>query len=258
MVPVPSSIHIATRKEVTTWKELPNFGRTLRTINGLILDIDKYLEKGNDLVRNDTTVQGCINQVKDIIAKFDSMKPNNIMVVDGYGRVRGADYITKQPDTVTNYGYASDGKVIGDWHTEEKIDKLNHIDDNGELHGRWIDLQVFTYTFLGKGYNTWDAAYKVAKQKFDDGDLKFGEMEIGKTDKKYYYFYNVAIDEAEYNRSFEKLYIVDNSEEKPLFKLISKEPNPIYDANTEYWYPLEREDNVAKNKIDWSDENSHG
>ena len=189
------------------------------------------------------------------------MKPNNIMVVDGYGRVHGADYDTKQLDIIKNYGFNSNGEKIGEW-TSEDIDQINYKDEeNGESHGRWIDLQVFAYNFLGKGYKTWEAAYKAAMEKFKEKSLKFGEMEIGtEENKKYYYFYHVAIDEAEYNRNFEKLYIVDNSQEKPLFKLISKEkPKLPYDANTEYWYPLEREDNIAKNKIDWSNgENSQG
>ena len=65
------------------------------------------------------------------------MKPNNIMVVDGYGRVRGADYDTKQSDRITNYGYTSNGEEIRKWTTTEDIDKINYKDEeNGELHGR--------------------------------------------------------------------------------------------------------------------------
>lgn len=245
------SVHLGIRKEKYKWEKLKDFSRTYNTLNGLILRTNKLLEDGDIYTRDTSTIQGCINRIRDIIAKFEATKPGNLMIVDGYGRVRGTDYVTKQPDIIKNYGFNSNGEEIGKWITPEEIDELNYKDEeNDELHGRWIDLQVLTYNFLGKGYNTWEAAYNVAKSMYDSNKLKFGEMEVGTTEKKYYYFYTVGkITNDEYIRSYNKLYIKTNNSDEP-FVAINKIPTHKFDANLDYWYVLEREDNVAKNKID--------
>ena len=139
---------------MSKWEKLEDFSRTYNTLNGLILRTNKLLEDGDKYTRNTATVQGCINRIRDIIAKFEATIPGNLMVVDGYGRIRGSDYITQQKDRITNYGKKLHGVLGTDIPFDpEKVEYLNYVDENKERHGRWIDLQVFNYFFNGKGYN---------------------------------------------------------------------------------------------------------
>lgn len=69
------------------WKELIGFSRTLNTIHGLILRINQIINFNNAETRDTTTVQGCINQLNDIINLFDKLKPGNILIVNNAGKI---------------------------------------------------------------------------------------------------------------------------------------------------------------------------
>ena len=71
-------------------KELVGFARTLNTIHGLILQINNFLEYGNEDTRNTSTVQGVVNTLNDIIAKFELLDYGQFVVTDGYGRAHTA------------------------------------------------------------------------------------------------------------------------------------------------------------------------
>ena len=105
---IPNDLVLGTREEFYEWQELEGFARTLNTIHGLILQINKILESGDAKTRNNNTVQGCINILNDIIAKFEELTPGRIMVVDEYGKVHGATYTTAQEFSYTNLGYDAD------------------------------------------------------------------------------------------------------------------------------------------------------
>lgn len=126
---------MATRQEVATWVELKGFARNLNTIHGLILKINNLLEIDNTLTRDTTTVQGCVNKLQDIIARFDALIPTELMVVDSYGRLRSAPYITSQPDKVYNLGNKKE-----DMYRDETNDTYKNLNFNdtkyGEKHGR--------------------------------------------------------------------------------------------------------------------------
>ena len=49
------------------------------------------LEPGDKLTREDDSIAGVMNQVKDILLRFDTMKSNRLLVVDSYGRVQSAE-----------------------------------------------------------------------------------------------------------------------------------------------------------------------
>jgi hypothetical protein len=68
-------------------QELEGFARSFNTIHGLILEIRKLLDTGHAYTRDINTVQGAINKLKDIIAKFDDLQPGNLVLVDDYGRI---------------------------------------------------------------------------------------------------------------------------------------------------------------------------
>lgn len=87
---IPEGIELGVRHETYEWKELTGFARTLNTIHGLILQINKVLKLGDKLTRDRSSVQGCINVINDIIAKFYALNPTDIMIVDQYGRLTGA------------------------------------------------------------------------------------------------------------------------------------------------------------------------
>lgn len=162
-IPVPKSVHLGTMRTNYIWQELPNFGKTLNTINGLILKMNQMLEWDNKLTRDTSTAQGCINMLNDIIGKFGAMRPADLLITDSRGRVIGSDYSMIQNDRLTNYGkinnYAEDSeeRVHEFDSTYEKRLELNHIEDNDLLRdrkGRWISLEVKNYSLLNKYYTT--------------------------------------------------------------------------------------------------------
>ncbi|MBO7210891.1 MAG: hypothetical protein J6V44_07765 [Methanobrevibacter sp.] len=52
--------------------------------------MNTMLEFGDDTIRDNNTLQGCINTLKDIINKFTNLDSGDLMVVDSYGRLYGA------------------------------------------------------------------------------------------------------------------------------------------------------------------------
>ena len=84
---IPNGVSLSYRREVYEWKELVGFARNLNTIHGLILHINNFLKSGDNLTRDNQTVQGCINIMNDIINKIDTLKPNHFIAVDEYGRM---------------------------------------------------------------------------------------------------------------------------------------------------------------------------
>jgi hypothetical protein len=85
------------------WKELRWFARTLNTINGLILKVNKYCDFDNDL-RSDDTLSGVMNQMKDILASIKALKSGCVLGVNKYGEIDNMETFverTKSSDTIT-------------------------------------------------------------------------------------------------------------------------------------------------------------
>lgn len=77
-------------------EELVGFARTLNTIHGLILQINNFLEYGNESTRDTSTVQGTLNKLNDIIAKFNLIDFAQVAVTDAYGRLHTAPFSTDE------------------------------------------------------------------------------------------------------------------------------------------------------------------
>ena len=72
-------------------KEIPEYSTFFNTFNGHILNINNIVRPNDSLIRNTATVQGAINTLNDIIARFDGLKPAEIVMVDTYGRIHSGD-----------------------------------------------------------------------------------------------------------------------------------------------------------------------
>ena len=74
-----------------TWKELFGFAEDKNTINGLIVQLNNLCMFGDNLTRDVNTVQGNINRLKDLYARFDNLIPGKLLIVDTYGRITTPD-----------------------------------------------------------------------------------------------------------------------------------------------------------------------
>ena len=102
--PIPDGVKLGTRKPYPKFEELDGFARELNTIHGLILKMNYMLLYGDSFTRDQSTVQGCINVLNDIIAKFEFINPGEIMTVDSYGRIHSTPYTTSQEYDNFNFG----------------------------------------------------------------------------------------------------------------------------------------------------------
>lgn len=122
---IPDGVTLGERKEIPSMISLDGFARTLNTIHGLILKVSQMLLAGDAYTRDNRTVQGAINVLNDIIAKFEVIAPGQIMTVDEYGRVHSTPYTTKQEFIAHNYGN----------NEEVEFD---------ESEDRWINMEIDT------------------------------------------------------------------------------------------------------------------
>ena len=90
----PTTVTLGKRTEIYKWTELKGFAEQLNTIHGLILELNKFLKFNDTLTRDRTTIQGCINQVNDIINIFGEINPSDTVIINSYGQFAGARYIT--------------------------------------------------------------------------------------------------------------------------------------------------------------------
>lgn len=94
-LPIPHFVTLGRNDEDTyRMEELVGFARSLNTIHGLILQINTFLEYGNETTRDTSTVQGTLNKLNDIIAKFNLIDWGQVAVTDAYGRLHTAPFET--------------------------------------------------------------------------------------------------------------------------------------------------------------------
>ena len=105
----PDTVTLGIRTETYKWTELKGFAEQLNTIHGLILEINKFLKFNDTLTRDRTTVQGCINQINDIINVFGEINPSDTVIINSYGQFAGARYITDDWISIS-----TDGKTLSD------------------------------------------------------------------------------------------------------------------------------------------------
>ena len=122
--PIPCILKIATRESFYEMQELKGFSRTLNTIHGLILKLNYLLEIDDNLTRDTNTLQGCINTIKDIINKFDTLHFNQVLITDQYGKV-----ITKELGEINvSYG-VNNSKNSNLKQLFEDLDSLTFMTD---------------------------------------------------------------------------------------------------------------------------------
>ena len=123
---IPTGVTLAKRTEQYGITKVPKLARTDNTMHGIILRINQMLEAGNTGIRDISTVQGALNVLNDIIARFDKMKSGQFVIVDEYGRMHSADYSTAQAFNTTNEQTARSTETNAIASTED----------------RWISLEV--------------------------------------------------------------------------------------------------------------------
>jgi hypothetical protein len=134
---VPPTVTLAKREVAWELKPLEGFARQLNTMHGLILKINNMLLAGDKLTRDQSTVQGTINKMNDLIARFHDLAPKKILAVDNYGRVRGMDWTTDQKDSATKAKTLdSDRKGV----TADTFAKEAATVD--EMYKQWITVNV--------------------------------------------------------------------------------------------------------------------
>ena len=62
------------------------------------------MKQGDALTRDEDTLQGALNKLNDLIRRFGTMEPGELMMVDNAGRMAGVTYTTKQDFTAVNHG----------------------------------------------------------------------------------------------------------------------------------------------------------
>lgn len=107
----PDTVTLGIRTETYKWTELKGFAEQLNTIHGLILEINKFLKFNDTLTRDRTTVQGCINQINDIINVFGEINPSDTVIINSYGQFAGARYITDDWISVSTDKSLSDPSI---------------------------------------------------------------------------------------------------------------------------------------------------
>lgn len=141
---IPANITLGRRPDKYVYElvALPEFGRNLNTMHGLLLRTNQILENLNPSIRYLDTVAGSMNTLKDIFAKFDILKPHSIVTVDEYGRVTTLSIDTEQSLTKG---------LVKDIPTENTIQHETGADrypiDTTDTK-KWISVEVY-----GRYYN---------------------------------------------------------------------------------------------------------
>lgn len=181
----PATVTLGGRYEKLKWTELKGFGRTLNTVNGLILQLNKYFKFDDKYTRDESTIQGCLNKLNDILNLTDNLNPNNLMVVDGYGRMIGASLADNDSDSWISAEVKTNGTLptlsiehtypaVADSDLTEvgglKIDKNGHVRSIGttgptvdSLNSTVIELQTAVNKLNGNSSTDGSVAYQIAQ-----------------------------------------------------------------------------------------------
>lgn len=128
---IPEGIALGRREEKYIWKELTGFARTLNTIHGLILKLNNLIHFNDEITRDTTTLQGCINKINDIIRSFGKLIPGQLVVVDNYGRISSSPYTSSQDVKAIRYDY--------DYANNELIEEPIEIEGSEE---GWLGINT--------------------------------------------------------------------------------------------------------------------
>lgn len=102
---VPYPVVLATREVKYVFEELQGFAKNYNTIHGLILRLSYLLEDGDKNTRDTSTIQGALNYLNDIFAKFDALKPKTLLSVGANGRIYPTTWTTAQEEQENRWIY---------------------------------------------------------------------------------------------------------------------------------------------------------
>ena len=170
---IPSGVTLATRQENIAAVKIANLGVDKETLLGQIVEINHLLGRNepNDesYTRDTSTVQGAINRVNDLAARFDTLTPAEPVMVDAYGRIHSGDYDSKQTSGYTNVGRpnASQSRTTGEGDNQ-----------------RWIKMTTSSGTATGykphiKLEHTFRAAADTTTQSNLNSDEKYSGADAG-------------------------------------------------------------------------------
>lgn len=137
---IPPTVTLAERTEKIELRNLEGFARNLNTIHGLILKVNRMLRMNDSLTRDERTVQGAINLLNDKIAYFGEQRPNEVMVVDDYGRSQSASLSTLQKSTAAVQKNTSTPATKTD--TMVSADMYAQAASVDDMKGQWITMNV--------------------------------------------------------------------------------------------------------------------
>jgi len=103
------------QSDFDAWEILEGYGKDSNTINGIILNSAKKFEYGNYITRDEETVQGGLNRLKDQLDNFADLDEKQLVMVDGYGRINSCDvesdrWLEVRTDSWTYYD--AEGNII--------------------------------------------------------------------------------------------------------------------------------------------------
>ena len=108
---IPDTIELARRSTYDTLRELPYYAVDKSTINGLILRNTRLIAE--DIYTRDLDlVSGALNTVKDLIARFNRIRSQELTIVDNAGRIHSAPL-----DTWQIIGYENNEPIRKKWLT---------------------------------------------------------------------------------------------------------------------------------------------
>ena len=136
---VPPTVTLATRVEKTELRPLDEFARNLNTMHGLILKTNRMLLMNDQYTRDERTVQGAVNALNDKVAQFGKMTPNEVMVVDNYGRTQSAEYSTLQKGTSELIKNTS---IADSLNNGIKADTYSTAADVASMREQWVTLNI--------------------------------------------------------------------------------------------------------------------
>ena len=125
---IPGQIVLGTRDEKTELIPFKGYSIDTGTINGTLLELAHLIEPNDKLTRDQNTVSGAINTLKDKIAYFGNLKSREFMLVDDYGRIRSTKISTTQTFGTGQNQYDKrwlDIKINGD--PVDPLVTINHI-----------------------------------------------------------------------------------------------------------------------------------
>lgn len=101
---VPASITLAKRNEYLQFIEITNFLDGEGSINGHLLQLEKYLEINNNDIRDKNTFKGALNILQDYLYVLDRLVPNRVLFVNDFGQITSSNITYSQlKDIISKY-----------------------------------------------------------------------------------------------------------------------------------------------------------